>query len=175
MLLTYGRKGMFLFGENRKLQLLESEEMREWCRSSIMVFEGDFTCQADKKRLRSTVLGLWAIAVLKKQHERHGFLYDLVKDNQKRVFPASLFPRAVHNLAERCLLRDDFGGTLKQEVLNVINFSQRSDSEASSPKRLFFRKVKETSSRSPVRVHLKPKHSLFRKHHRPAYPYDLNI
>ncbi|KAL1499212.1 hypothetical protein AB1Y20_013719 [Prymnesium parvum] len=173
--LTYGRKGMFLFGVTRKLQLLESEEMREWCRSSIMVFEGDFTCQADKKRLRSTVLGLWAIAVLKKQHERHGFLYDLVKENQKRAFPASLFPRALHNLAERCLLRDDFGGTLKQEVLNVINFSQRSDSECSSPKRLFFRKIKETSSRSPMRVHLKPKRSLMRKHHRPSYPYDLNI
>ncbi|KAL1529634.1 hypothetical protein AB1Y20_000576 [Prymnesium parvum] len=181
--LTYGRKGMYLFGETRELQVLDSDAMREWCRSSIMVFEGDFTCQADKKRLCSTVLGLWAIAVLKKQGGKEYFLYDLVNENRRRVFPPELFPRGQSHLAEKCILHKDYGAGLKREVLNVVDFAQGSDSDlsTSSPKRFMKRGLsmfKSSKNASPTRrVHLKPLKplkSLTRKQ-KLDYPFDLHI
>lgn len=115
---TMGRDGMYLFGANRQLQVLDDEAMDKWTRDAVLVFEGDFTKPSDKDRLFDTVLGIWAKAVIEKQRDGgNGFLYQLVQEEKSRVFPRKYFARAQHDLVERKILKHEHvGAELKRQA-----------------------------------------------------------
>ena len=62
-----GASGMFLFGEGNKLTELSGEDMAEWRRRAIFVFEGNFTMESDKLNVVDTCLGLWAVAIINRE------------------------------------------------------------------------------------------------------------
>lgn len=70
-----------------------------WFTDAIMVFEGEFTCEEDKRKLVDAVLGLWALAVhaerrrklikdrfpLKRQDEYYSFPFSFIRRNRASV------------------------------------------------------------------------------------------
>lgn len=114
--LTVGRTGMYLFGKDQTLQVLDDQAMDQWCQDSIMVFEGNFTIESDKLRISDTVLGLWSKAVIERKDSETSFLYDIVDKERSRVFPAAYYPRAQQDLVEKHLAREHVGTELKLQV-----------------------------------------------------------
>lgn len=82
---TGGFTSMYVFGSSRTLELsTDSSSLKE----AILVFEGDFTDAADKKRIVDVMLGLWSL-ILARQKESFevGLIYARINAERARAFP----------------------------------------------------------------------------------------
>eukprot|EP00966_Prymnesium_polylepis_P126483 2925020-Prymnesium_polylepis.1 len=90
-----------------------------WYLNSIFVFEGDFTVEADKHKLVSAVLGLWALVTHSSDETTHLEIFTLVMGNIDRVFPPELFGDLLARYAE--MTRSSLGvGTSLEKISSRI-------------------------------------------------------
>eukprot|EP00327_Prymnesium_parvum_P006168 CAMPEP_0182808378 /NCGR_PEP_ID=MMETSP0006_2-20121128/6617_1 /TAXON_ID=97485 /ORGANISM="Prymnesium parvum, Strain Texoma1" /LENGTH=754 /DNA_ID=CAMNT_0024934089 /DNA_START=89 /DNA_END=2353 /DNA_ORIENTATION=+ len=68
-LASAGRDDMYLAKVD---EVVEMDSHDSWFEDSIMVFEGDFTCDSDKEKLVDTVVGLWAIMLFDEYYVKGG-------------------------------------------------------------------------------------------------------
>ncbi|KAL3910809.1 MAG: hypothetical protein SGPRY_008921, partial [Prymnesium sp.] len=87
-----GREDMFLSKVDEVVAMETCDFADKWFADSIMVFEGDFTCDDDKAKLVDTVLGLWAIAV-HAESRRKGTKENLFPSKRPPTHKASMTSR----------------------------------------------------------------------------------
>ncbi len=94
--MSEGVSDMFLYADAHgkySLTSMQAEQLDEWRQKAILVFEGEYAMEVDKKMLVDTVLGLYAIALMnaQDQHDDNDQLLPLIQSNMSGVFPKYLF------------------------------------------------------------------------------------
>jgi hypothetical protein len=118
-----GPENMFVFqpqeeSPSREDSLVPLDERQEWRRSTMCVFDGEFTVESDKEKLVDTVMGLWAQAkTIQKlagprmssvQTARSSLLsesLDFVETHRRSIFPPAYFSEDMINQLEEMVNR----------------------------------------------------------------------
>lgn len=96
-----GLSDMYVFDGKCGLTLIA--DMQESLSAILRVFEGDFTHPEDKKKLVTTMLGIWSVC-MRKRLERDAesiIVYEMVRKDQEQVFPKEYFGELLPRLERR--------------------------------------------------------------------------
>jgi hypothetical protein len=92
-----GLNNMFLY-EGASSALVPLIDKPNWYETGVLVFEGDFTDEADKPKIVDIVLGLWAQALTNENATCNEFLAQIVQRKKNQVFPTCYFDGLVEKL-----------------------------------------------------------------------------
>ena len=70
--MSEGVHNMFLYGNSNTVTPMNDAGMEEWLQQAVLVFEGEYAMDIDKKALVDTVLGLYAIALTNAEDDDDG-------------------------------------------------------------------------------------------------------